>query len=138
MEDNKMREIKFRAWLPKSKVMLYKGSLMDLWGYSWLYDGGLANAIPMQYTGLKDKNGEEIYEGDILGGVWEQCYIAWCDKCKSFQVFIVGLSSPKYCMACNGDVHWAEIVEDDGKLEVIGNIYENPELLKQPSISPKE
>jgi len=34
------------------------------------------------------------------------------------------------CAQCSGDIAWYEVVEDDGKLEVIGNIYENPELLE--------
>lgn len=76
-------------------------------------------------TGLKDKNGKEIYEGDILGGIWESGFISWCEKCKQFQYYGAGIG----CMACSGDVHWCEIVEDDGKLEVIGNIHENRELL---------
>ena len=78
-------------------------------------------------TGLKDKNGKEIYEGDILGGIWESGFISWCEKCKQFQYYSAGIG----CMACSGDVHWYEIVEDDGKLEVIGNIHENPELLEE-------
>lgn len=78
-------------------------------------------------TGLKDKNGKEIYEGDILGGIWESGFISWCEECKQFQYHCAGIG----CMACSGDVHWCEIVEDDGKLEVIGNIHENPELLEE-------
>lgn len=78
-------------------------------------------------TGIKDKNGKEIYDGDILGGIWESGFISWCEKCKQFQYHSAGIG----CMACSGDVHWCEIVEDDGKLEVIGNIHENPELLEE-------
>jgi uncharacterized phage protein (TIGR01671 family) len=78
-------------------------------------------------TDLKDKNGKEIYWGDILGGIWESGFISWCEKCKQFQYHSAGIG----CMACSGDVHWCEIVEDDGKLEVIGNIHENHELLEE-------
>lgn len=77
-------------------------------------------------TGSEDKNGKPIYEGDILGGIWEGGFVSWCEKCKQFQYHSVGIG----CMACSGDVHWREVVEDDGKLEVIGNINENPELLE--------
>lgn len=77
-------------------------------------------------TGIKDKNGKEIYDGDILGGIWESGFISWCEKCKQFQYHSAGIG----CMACSGDVHWCEIVEDDGKLEVIGNIHENHEVLE--------
>ena len=87
---------------------------------------GLNNVVLMQCTGLKDKNGTLIYEGDILGGIYESLYIHWCDKCKQFQ-----LKAQDYgCMACEGDIHWCEVVENNNKLEVIGNIYENPKLLE--------
>ena len=130
-----MRELKYRVWDTVIKKHV------DLSTITITGDGELTAVttpelmdpvlnqdryILEQYTGVKDKNGKEIYEGDILGGVWESCYIAWCDRCKQFQVFTC-----YGCMACSGDVHWYEIVEDDGKLEVIGNIHENPELLRE-------
>ena len=83
--------------------------------------------VLMQCTGLKDKNGKLIYEGDILGDIYEGLYIHYCRHCHQFQLYSQGYG----CMACNGDVHWIEVVEDNKKLEVIGNIYENPELLKE-------
>ena len=82
----------------------------------------------MQSTGLKDKNGKLIYEGDILGGTFENLYVHYCDDCKQFQ-----LKANDYgCLACEGDIHWYEIVEaeEQNELEVIGNIYENPKLLE--------
>lgn len=85
------------------------------------------DCVLMQCTGLKDKNGKLIYEGDILGGTYGNLYIHYCDNCKQFQ-----LKANDYgCMACEGDIHWFELVEDENKLEVIGNIYENPELLEE-------
>lgn len=79
-----------------------------------------------QHTGLTDKNGKDIYEGDILGDMWRDGYIAWCDKCKQLQYHIL----THECMACLGDVQWYELVNDNGKLEVVGNVHENPELLE--------
>ena len=80
----------------------------------------------LQCTGLKDKNGKLIYEGDILGGTFGNLYVHYCDNCKQFQ-----LKANDYgCMACEGDIHWNEVVEENNELEVVGNIYENPELLE--------
>lgn len=130
------RKIKYRVWDNENK------SYSDPYSYAYYaltQDGGLDfychgdhmdEADPDVYlvelsTGVKDKNGEEIYEGDILGGIWEGGFVSWCEKCKQFQYHSVGIG----CMACSGDVHWREVVEDDGKLEVIGNIHENGVLL---------
>jgi uncharacterized phage protein (TIGR01671 family) len=79
----------------------------------------------MQSTGLKDKNGKLIYEGDILGGIYHG-YIEYCDECKCFQLKVKDYG----CLACEGDLHWYELVEaeEQNELEVIGNIYENKEL----------
>lgn len=82
--------------------------------------------ILMQCTGLKDKNGKLIYQGDILGDIYEGLYIHYCEHCHQLQLYSQGYG----CMACNGDIHWIEVAEDNKKLEVIGNIYENEDLLK--------
>lgn len=131
-----MRELKFRAW-DKDEKKYVDPFLIDLFGNTYEVSGeeseakgccvikGNPNLVIEQYTGLKDKHGKEIYEGDVLGGIWEGGYIGYCEKCKQFQYCSCG-----ECMACSGDVHWYEIVEDDGKLEVIGNIHENPELVE--------
>jgi len=130
-----MREIKFRAWDTINKTMMVDGLAVTLNGeFSLLTsrqgDGALEHRlikdeifILMQYTGLKDKNGKEIYEGDIVnvrnwGRTDEIVHITdivWDtdDKGWGFGQF---LDVDRYDMFRN--------------IEVIGNIYENPELMK--------
>lgn len=107
-----MREIKFRAWI-KTGGMDREGCMVNL--NSEEIDECIDDGEPvMQYTGLKDKNGKEVYEGDVLN---------WMDLIFPITVndyhgyrFMFGKDElcKEYCV--NG--------------EVIGNIYENPELLE--------
>lgn len=72
----------------------------------------------MQSTGLKDKNGTEIYEGDIVKNIYDEIYVVkWFDA--GFYL------EEKY----NGGFDYSELHFGDNK-EVIGNIYENPKLLE--------
>lgn len=86
--------------------------------------------VLMQCTGLTDKNGNLIYEGDTYNGRYgpSNMYVGWCDTCCGFSIKEVS----GYCLSCSGDSHWCEFVESvkDGDIEVTGNIYENPELLE--------
>jgi len=73
----------------------------------------------MQYTGLQDKNGKEIYEGDILGGRLEHGVVVWIQE------------EARWGIDLNGnlqEIQFRQVNQDH--LEVIGNIYENPDLLK--------
>ena len=72
----------------------------------------------MQSTGLKDKNGTEIYEGDIVKNIYDEIYVVkWFDA--GFYL------EERY----NGGFDYSELHFGNNK-EVIGNIYENPELLE--------
>jgi uncharacterized phage protein (TIGR01671 family) len=117
------REIKFRAWIGKLNQMSdevtvkYDGTFSavigGINGYSTA-DGG----VLMQYTGLTDKNGVEIYEGDIVKIGKELIEeIKWVDESNW---------NDTKC-SVNGWVNHESIYTE--KPEVIGNIYQNPELL---------
>jgi len=133
-----MREIRFRAWADgkmwDSYVVDDNGEMCTNGDYCNGPENNSNKKIVMQFTGLKDKNGKEIYEGDIIkygdGGVEErfQIRLVYFDK-GSFvvddDVYFSGDLSPIVlsCFACNDE-------EDGDECEVIGNIYENPELLE--------
>jgi len=123
-----MREIKFRV-------------IIDGKHYYWGWVNNQFVSMPIvskfgqedvvarsrQYTGLKDKNGKEIYEGDFLGRytqtkkIKDLHFIEWIemsfenDEMLYWEATMTGFSLPK---------------KSYNKLEVIGNIFENPELLK--------
>ena len=126
-----INRFKFRTWdrindkwlSNKNCIEIGTGYLTDFYDVEQAFN---RRYVLMQCTGLKDKNGKLIYEGDILGGTYGNLYVHYCDNCKQFQLKANGYG----CMACEGDIHWCEVVEDNNELEVIGNIYENKELLE--------
>ena len=120
-----MREIKFRAWIKSIEKMgevLRIGDIIDTRCYSGLDKN---ETIIMQYTGLKDKNGKEIYEGDVVSElnlygkpIYEK--VEWLDSSCGFEPFS---DSSENCGCCGGGLSGKNV-------EVIGNIYDNPELIK--------
>jgi hypothetical protein len=110
-----MRKIKFRFWSPAGKAFVrdykYNGLVDELFDEKE-YD----ILIPQQFTGLKDKNGKEIYEGDVITGYFDMgpagmtintAIVRWTNK-EGYQW-----------------VYW-----DLNSIEVVGNIFDNLELLK--------
>ena len=112
-----MRELKFRMWNEDTKKMS-----LDVHKWSTFNILIMARKILIQYTGLKDKNGVEIYEGDIYsdGFKLRHEYIVWNNRFASF----TGRSK-----AYDNCVNLSE--DFAARIEVIGNIYENPELMEK-------
>lgn len=120
-----MREIKFRVWHKAEGKMLDHGWLTSAnISLLHLFDFERTDIVVMQYTGLKDKNGKEIYEGDILKkiGHWG-IRIEWgLEK----GMVVRDLDKVRYINKnCNMSVYQYEL----HTWEVIGNIHQNPELL---------
>jgi uncharacterized phage protein (TIGR01671 family) len=110
------REIKFRAWCPESETMwdvreiAFDVQMLTI----GLHDEYIDNIELMQFTGLLDKNGKEIYEGDVVHLNGLKGKIGWHDGAFTFH-------------------HWDDIDllhTTYPYIEIIGNVFENPELIK--------
>lgn len=128
-----MREIKFRVWDKKFNMMLGFKSVdinfnegkievaTDTLRYEEVYTDEIGDFVLMQYTNLKDKNGKEIYEGDILkvkldDGEEVNLYVKYVKG--EYRVVNEGKwEDSLYAYMYFGDV------------EVVGNIYENKDLI---------
>ena len=123
-----MREIKFRVW-NKDDNKMYKvnGFINDLPFVDWIYDNDfeeysiqdnymVKNGELMQYTGVRDKNGKEIYEGDIV-------------KYFTNENAEITFRNGAFMVESNTDIDC--MCSLYGEIEVIGNIYENEDLLEK-------
>lgn len=125
-----MKEIKFRAWDKDNKEMYYGG--FQLWFDS---QGDLKDNPPihdrrfiMQYTGLQDKNGKEIYENDVVR--YERTFP---NSGKPFARKYQHTVKWDYDLEIDGGSSMVRGVgfRDIGEhVEIIGNVYQNPELIK--------
>lgn len=117
-----MREIKFRAWAVASKEMFYP-DVEDGWELNSGELIPLPNTVLMQYTGLKDKNGKEIWEGDIIA--WhgvdgrKKAEVVWCDGLARFGVEF------------DEDGHAYGFSKDEAErnIEIIGNIFQDSHVM---------
>jgi hypothetical protein len=112
------REIKFRAFWKTTKNMQYDIQSTYDWEMVPTNPSEDELCVLMQYTGLKDKNGKEIYEGDV-------CKVG---------VYKATILFEKGCFVANPNelgLPNMPISSFTNEFEIIGNIYENPELLNQ-------
>ena len=144
------REIKFRAFDSNKKVMISEGyhviGEVTMFGIIDQYVQENRGEIPSleyynfiqesQYTGLKDKNGKEVYEGDILAsphypanGSWHYLHhkVQWSDECNGLVAVSINNPEGESFKVHGNPQMWVYMKWEQP--EIVGNIYENPELL---------
>lgn len=132
-----MRPIKFRAWDKVNKKYVSVGSC-----YLIIKVGDVTKFIPndperfilLQYTGLKDKNGMESCGHDVAKITFDEFYSNAQFCCEEGESVTGIIKQIDYAWAVElpgkSYVFFSEIVNGEMDMEVIGNIYENPELVK--------
>ena len=148
---NNQREIKFRAWDRTTQkfavgqlAVLFNSGIVHCpygtggdkdWEYKNEKTDGIPNLILMQFTGLLDKNGKEIFEGDVIetdatNPDRKIVSIEWMDKWEGkwnghlAAGWGVRYKDGQLEMLANAQLH------PENNYEIIGNIWENPELIK--------
>lgn len=131
-----MREVEFRAWdIDKKKFIDYFD--ISCGGVVWTQEPGCSpehpNAILELPTGLKDKNGREVYAGDIVkfddvdpeADVSSPAVVTW-----AYGAFMVMCDDENFYHTDDGNPVILGLIKPE-LFEVIGNIHENPELLEE-------
>ena len=124
-----MREIKFRVWDKTLNKIHCWSTIENHFTFEELLDDNFFEA--MQYTGLKDKNGTEIYDGDYIrysartinGSIFTHVCRVFQHESGTWR--IEGYREDNHSYETKGTVYEKRLI-----CEVIGNIYENPELAK--------
>lgn len=131
-----MREIKFRAWDRELKewtnysISNIDGTLIDFLNKEtgfWESDRGGERFVLSQYTGLKNFNEKEIYEGDIVKAVGFSKWIGVAKYSDKNQAFVFE------CIDKNYRRNIVFMSQFDQAFKILGNIYENPEMLEETS-----
>ena len=136
-----MRDIKFRGKSIDSNKWVYGSLMIDKWDNSYVIypindkvEDLVGEPVDCdsigQYTGITNKNGKEIYEGDIVKYVDNMCKVEFvaCVKydAPSFEFWD---TDDMYC-----GIELCESIKGEDEIEVIGNIYDNPELLEAENV----
>lgn len=128
-----MREIKFRAWDGrhiaevigiKFSADLTPHSVLTVISPNMVYES-IAEIKLMQFTNLLDKNDKEVFESDILKDNYGTTYIVEWEEEQTPGFHLTPIDEPKV------QIEEYKLWRDSDRIEVIGNIYENPELIKE-------
>lgn len=121
--------------MPKVNSLFEAGPLIAVTTFFALVQAGDSNLVLMQYTGIKDKNKKEIYEGDVVEVRIPEEYGGDLDEdgkeqylCRQ-EVKISKESGGYYTIEDTGE-YCPALGSDEVNVEVLGNVYENPKLLK--------